>query len=873
MSQLANSWLAAVNSIGAAFWDYSAAMFVQSGVLIVLLLAIDFLLRKRVRATLRYWIWMLVFVKLLLPPTLSAPTGIGYWLADRPSPDPVVLEGPSSAARPQIGAVIDSKLAMPHTEIPPTPPTKIAVEPAAPALSHIASLTWKGTVFLLWLAGVSAFSILLLRRIGFIRRLIAQSSHADAQLTAMLNRCRRELAITRTIQLRLSAGAPSPAACGLFKPTILMPALLPDKLSREKLRAVLIHELAHIKRGDLWINSTQTLLQIIYFYNPLVWLANTIVRRVREQAVDEMVLVTLGEQPKDYSNTLIDVAEMAMFKTSLSLRLIGVVESKRALHRRIRLMLNRPVPKNARLGIVGMAVIAIVAAALLPMARAEKETPNPTTQENKTLLPESDAPPMDTFTATLPDGVTTVELAGVCEHPSAGKQWWRPDGTPMETHDFRDYDYDDAVTVKEGQHARLLALKFDEDVVQDVGITWRLEGRGESRFAPDYSDRRKRIRWPVQVILAAFPDETESTDLRLGVAAGPWKTVAAGAPARGGAHARDTIAQRAVIYSEATEENGRIYISATHLVDWAYDCRIYGRGKDGEWYEPLKHSNSGSEMRVCRSEFDIPLEKVEYFHLQARPFQWVTFKSISLRRGLKTTLQIENARPDVAKNDDRTPVTPPPGKESISEKDKACIILQASVFTMRTKLSAVDEFLTSQLGAKTPLAELTDIQAKRFTQWAASVPGTNVATSPRSIVFDGQVSKMSVTTRTEYTFKLTDSPSTREPRYVQIKAGIEIEFRPYLGSDSGFINLALSIERSSIPDFKDTTDESGNIVALPAVTRRKSDSVLSIPAGKLCLIALPWMPESLPSDMGLRPARSEEQIIMLVEATVHGHGV
>jgi hypothetical protein len=368
--------------------------------------------------------------------------------------------------------------------------------------------------------------------------------------------------------------------------------------------------------------------------------------------------------------------------------------------------------------------------------------------------------------------------------------------------------------------------------------------------------------------------------------------VAAGTPARsGGAHARDTIAQRAVIYSKASEKNGRIYISATHLVDASYDCRIYGRGKDGEWYEPLKHSNSGSEMRICRSEFDVPLEEVEYFHLQARPFDWVTFKNVSLRRGFNTDLQIETEKSgavkvpsdkyptipsavDVATDNEATAATLPPSKESVPVKDKAGIILQATVFTMKTTLSVVDEFLTSQLGAKTPLvAELTDKQAKRFRQWAASVPGTNVATSPRSVVFDGQVSKMSVTTRTEYTFKLTDSPSEREPRHVQIKAGVEIEFRPYLGSDSGLINLALSIERSSIPDFKDTTDESGNIVALPAVTRRKSDSVLSIPAEKLCLIALPWMPESLPSDMGLRPARSEEQIILLVKATVHGHGV
>ncbi len=78
MDQLINNCVTALNSIGRGFCDYTAGVFVQSSVLIVLLLIVDFLLRKRVRAVFRYCVWMLVFVKLILPPTLSLPTGIGY---------------------------------------------------------------------------------------------------------------------------------------------------------------------------------------------------------------------------------------------------------------------------------------------------------------------------------------------------------------------------------------------------------------------------------------------------------------------------------------------------------------------------------------------------------------------------------------------------------------------------------------------------------------------------------------------------------------------------------------------------------------------------------------------------------------------------
>ncbi|MHC4331794.1 MAG: M56 family metallopeptidase [Planctomycetota bacterium] len=212
-----------------------------------------------------------------------------------------------------------------------------------------------------------------MRRIKFVRRLIAQSTSADGQLLDMLNQCRQEVGVRRNVQLKLSTNTPSPAVCGLFRPTILIPAALPQKLSPDKLRAVLIHELAHVKRCDLWFNSAQTLLQIIYFYNPLVWLTNAVVRRIREQAVDETVLVALGAGAKSYGNTLIDIAEMAFFRTSLSLRLIGVVESKKALDRRIRHMFNRPIPQNAKLGILGFMMILILGAVLLPMARAQKQ--------------------------------------------------------------------------------------------------------------------------------------------------------------------------------------------------------------------------------------------------------------------------------------------------------------------------------------------------------------------------------------------------------------------------------------------------------------------------------------------------------------------
>ncbi len=364
-----------LNESGQAFCQYAGALFVQTAVLVAVLLVVDLLIRKRVRAAFRYWMWMLVFVKLLLPPTLSLPTGAGYWLNPEVPATIAAMEEPSATVAPAApGPVSVSSPRRAPAEVLPAPAFSIPSEVPAPPVAMPGpgpALTWQALIFVLWLVGVLVFGLLLLQRAFFVKGLIAQSVPAGESLLEKLERCAKQVGVRAPVQLRISPNTFSPAVCGLVRPTILIPASLLETLSNENLRAVLIHELAHIKRGDLWINLAQTILQVLYFYNPLVWLAHALVRHVREQAVDEMVLVALGAEAKSYSRTLIDIAEMAFFRANLALRLIGVAESKKSLEGRIKHMLTRPIPKSARVGLCGFIAIALVAVVLLPMARAQ----------------------------------------------------------------------------------------------------------------------------------------------------------------------------------------------------------------------------------------------------------------------------------------------------------------------------------------------------------------------------------------------------------------------------------------------------------------------------------------------------------------------
>ncbi len=599
MNNIIDSIIKVFNDAGRTFCDFSLNMFVQASVLVVVLLIIDILIRKRVRATFRYCIWMLVFIKLVLPPALSLPTGIGnllgeYFVVNSANFDkqvqninhePVYTEMPGATEfSPQQAQQLQNYNRTVTPQITTSPETEITQDilSVEPVVSNTSSITWQGGIFLVWLVGVLVLSVLLIQRIFFVRGLIAQSEPAKNRLLDTLKECSVQLGIKRNIQMKLSHNASSPAVCGLFNPIILIPANLVSKISHDKFKAILIHELSHIKRNDLIVNCAQTILQILYFYNPLVWLANSIVRKIREQAVDEMVLVALGAEAKSYTTTLIDVAEMAFSRPALSLRLVGVVESKKALSQRIKHILSRPFPKSAKLGFLSLIVIIVAASILLPMAgqeisneqrlqnlvenwfknnyldiseRKTIEWGEPQKNKdgsysisykyeakilNKGYIINNDifsftengefvsvrkvegfplnAESPGQFTVTLPNGLT-VELIGLCEEPVEGAKWWNPNGDEIAAPSFEISTRTPPMGSIPTRYTFLAKAKGGEDISLKAKV---YEGDGfiVSKPAPDGT----------ALCFVKYPDNSkphhedafEKGPIEIGIAQGQW---------------------------------------------------------------------------------------------------------------------------------------------------------------------------------------------------------------------------------------------------------------------------------------------------------------------------------------------------------------
>jgi len=624
MNSIINNYLMSLNNIGRVFWQYSARVCIQSSVLIILLLIIDFILRRHVRAVFRYCVWLLVFLKLVLPPSFSLPTGISYWWSGLSSIEtPIVQQVPNvvqyEPTQPS-SAEFSSTLSLPR-ESAKVVQTEV-VRPAVltePAVRASVPLTWQAILFILWLIGILVFSVLLIQRVFFVRGLIAQCEPAKDRLVKILNQCRWQIGISRSVELKLSPNIQSPAVCGLLRPTVLMPKALFEKLSPEKLRAVLIHELAHIKRGDLWINLAQTLLQIVYFYNPFVWLTNAIVRRIREQAVDEMVLVALGAEAKSYSNTLIDIAEMAFWKANFSLRLIGVVESKKALHGRIKHMLTRPIPKSAKIGVIGVLAVFVIGALLLPMAAAK-------TEKNESLQ----------FVANLPDNIT-LELVGVCEHPSSGEKWWQPDGSfisniPYET-------TGGGVDVSQEGYAE---YEFVARVVgsSDYDMKWSVLNSTKSTYTGHPLDKDAKRVLDLEVYTANQPKERDAITIRIGIAFGPWDIMMS---IRTLSEATMSIDDIEVGFGTPYEKDGHSYIPVSYLRS-DFENRavtLFAVDNKGKEYRGGYTGSGGNKLHIQTYRFPFKLKDIRQFIFKGRPYQWVTFNNVSLRPGVKTDVQVE----------------------------------------------------------------------------------------------------------------------------------------------------------------------------------------------------------------------------------------
>ena len=192
----------------------------------------------------------------------------------------------------------------------------------------------------------------------FARALQAGREIAGVPAAVALRRARTWLSLKREIGLVESPQICGPGVWGAWRPVVVFPKGLTDKLSAEELDAVMMHELIHVSRKDNLLAALQMLICCLFWFHPLVWLIDRRLLIEREMVCDEYVIRYFGE-PRIYAESLWKVAQFG-----LGWDFAGVSRAAGSnLTRRIELMLD--VKRHTKFSLIGRAMTGTAVAALL----------------------------------------------------------------------------------------------------------------------------------------------------------------------------------------------------------------------------------------------------------------------------------------------------------------------------------------------------------------------------------------------------------------------------------------------------------------------------------------------------------------------------
>ena len=162
--------------------------------------------------------------------------------------------------------------------------------------SRVQSAQFLPWIVAIWLVGLIAFWMRLIA--GWIvaaRIRSTQIRPAPPEWQQTLNRLQARVGVSRPVRLLISALVQTPAVVGWLKPVVLVPIGALAGLPSDQIEALLIHELAHIRRHDYLVNILQSMAEALLFYHPAVWWVSGHIRAEREMCCDDVAVSLTGD--------------------------------------------------------------------------------------------------------------------------------------------------------------------------------------------------------------------------------------------------------------------------------------------------------------------------------------------------------------------------------------------------------------------------------------------------------------------------------------------------------------------------------------------------------------------------------------------------
>jgi beta-lactamase regulating signal transducer with metallopeptidase domain len=155
---------------------------------------------------------------------------------------------------------------------------------------------WYGVLALIWIIGCALLLGLWLRKISLLSSVIRSGKVVTSgRELEILQRVRTWLGLRRQVALVISTQIAEPGVWSVFKPTVLLPEGISDRLNDHELETIMMHELVHVERWDNLIGIVQRVVCCLLWFHPLVWLLDRQLLAEREQSCDDTVIRLSGD--------------------------------------------------------------------------------------------------------------------------------------------------------------------------------------------------------------------------------------------------------------------------------------------------------------------------------------------------------------------------------------------------------------------------------------------------------------------------------------------------------------------------------------------------------------------------------------------------
>lgn len=324
-------------------------------------------LARRASAAVRHGIWAVALFGVVLLPVAT------HWLPTLPVSVPALRA-------PTVGGAVPSEASLPAqvgdgvlVEMPSAAaPARTGSESPSVPVAGIDEGFWKrwdipwSALVLVWGLGTSLLLLRLVIQLARVRELRANAGLQPGRpIEQRVGALVRQLGIRRPVLVLESSTISMPLTWGAFHPVLLLPEKAAD-WPEARLRVVLLHELAHIRRWDYVTQLVGELACALYWPLPFVWLARGRVRSEQEQACDDLVL-TAGTAPVDYAEHLLAVAR-AFHGSRWELGATVAMAREVSLKQRIRTILDAQTNRGPLRSASGLLALLLLTSISLPVA-------------------------------------------------------------------------------------------------------------------------------------------------------------------------------------------------------------------------------------------------------------------------------------------------------------------------------------------------------------------------------------------------------------------------------------------------------------------------------------------------------------------------